>query len=254
MRYDHYSTVGGSLNPRLALVWNPLEATALKLLYGTAFRAPNVFEFYGAGLDDKPNPGLKPERIVTYEFVVEHRLQPNLRIIGDVYYNRLSNLINQVTDPEDGLNVFENVGHADVRGAEIEIERSWQSGARARASHSWQLARDRDSGEQLSDSPRHLSKLNAMTPIFGRSLRAAGEAQYIGARKTLSGGTTGGAVIANVTLSSEELLPGLGLSLSIYNLFDKRHADPARPEHVQDVIQQDGRSIRFSVSYRLKGP
>ena len=41
LRYDHYSTFGGTTNPRAALIYNPWERTSVKLLYGQSFRAPN---------------------------------------------------------------------------------------------------------------------------------------------------------------------------------------------------------------------
>ena len=46
LRYDHYSTFGGTTNPRAALIYNPWEKTTFKLLYGQSFRAPNSFELY----------------------------------------------------------------------------------------------------------------------------------------------------------------------------------------------------------------
>jgi len=51
-------------------------------------------------------------------------------------------------------------------------------------------------------------------------------------------------------LLNRELARGLQLSASIYNLFDKRYADPARPEHVPiDTIVQDGRNFRLKLDY-----
>ena len=70
VRYDHYDSFGGTVNPRVALIYN-LKQTSVKLLYGEAFRAPNTFEqFYTSSVDFKPNPHLKPETIKTYELVL----------------------------------------------------------------------------------------------------------------------------------------------------------------------------------------
>jgi outer membrane receptor for ferrienterochelin and colicins len=44
LRYDHYSSFGGTTNPRLGLIYHLFQPTTLKLLYGTAFRAPEPFE------------------------------------------------------------------------------------------------------------------------------------------------------------------------------------------------------------------
>lgn len=251
LRYDHYSIVGGAINPRVALIYNPRDITTLKFLYGTAFRAPNAYELYynGPNLGSKPNLDLKPEEITTYEFVVEHQVQPNFRLTASLYQNEIKNLINQIVDPMDGLTVFQNIDHVDEKGAEFEAEHAWSEGARLRASYAWQIARDEATGEELTNSPRHLSKLNYSVPLFGNAIRTGAELQYTSSRKTLSNGSTGGYTVANLTLLSSKIAKGLELSASVYNLFDKRYADPGRPEHVQDVIQQDGRSFRLKLTY-----
>jgi len=251
-RYDDYSTVGETFNPRFALIYSPRESTSLKLLYGTAFRAPNAYELYYAdGATSKASPNLKPEEITSYEIVAEHQLQPNFRLAASVYQNEIHDLISQVVDPADGLLVFENTSEAKTKGAEFEVERAWADDTRLRASYAWQITRLKATGMELENSPHHLAKLNYAIPMFGHALRAGIEAQYTGSRKTLSGATTGGFTVANLTLSSDRLAKGLELSASVYNLFDKRYADPARPEHVQDAIQQDGRSFRLKATYRF---
>jgi iron complex outermembrane receptor protein len=42
IRRDEYSSMGGSTTPRAGIVYNPVKSGTLKLLYGEAFRAPNV--------------------------------------------------------------------------------------------------------------------------------------------------------------------------------------------------------------------
>ena len=71
IRYDHYDSFGETINPRLSLVYEPIEKTVFKLIYGEAFRAPNVFELYYdiPDFDQKGNPDLDPETIDTFEIV-----------------------------------------------------------------------------------------------------------------------------------------------------------------------------------------
>lgn len=98
-----------------------------------------------------------------------------------------------------------------------------------------------------------MAKLNFSMPMFRNAIQAGAELQYTSSRKTLSGGTTGGYVITNLTLLTQKLAKGLELSASVYNLFDRHYADPARLEHEPqlDVIRQDGRSFRLKLSYRF---
>src|SRR5688572_29384630 len=80
VRYDHYgSTIDGAVNPRLALIYNPTETSAVKLLYGEAFRAPNPYErYYNVAQADAP--ALQPETIRTYELVYERYFASNYRL------------------------------------------------------------------------------------------------------------------------------------------------------------------------------
>lgn len=252
LRYDSYSGVGDTVNPRLAMIYSPQPATALKFLYGTAFRTPNAYELYYADATTaKASLGLKPEKIASYEFLAEHQLRSNFRLTAGFFQNDIRNLISQIVDT-DGLTVFRNRGGVvRTRGAEFEAEHAWSDERRLRASYAMQVTRDQASDAELENSPRHLAKLNYSFPVFGDALRAGAELHYTGRRRTLAGASTAGFGTASLTLQARKLAPGLVLSASVYNLFDKRYADPARPEHVQDMIVQDGRSFRLKLTYRF---
>jgi iron complex outermembrane receptor protein len=45
-RYDHYSDFGGTLNPKLALRWQPLTSLMLRASWGTGFRAPTLPDLF----------------------------------------------------------------------------------------------------------------------------------------------------------------------------------------------------------------
>ena len=86
VRHDHYSTFGGTTNPRAGLIYTWRDTTA-KLLYGRAFRAPNPFEqFYVAAITNKANPALRPETIQTYELVLEQYVSRHIRASSSFYY------------------------------------------------------------------------------------------------------------------------------------------------------------------------
>lgn len=252
LRYDYYSVAGSSVNPRLGLIWSPVDATALKFLYGTAFRAPNAYElYYAAAGSQKANPRLAPEQITTYEFVVEHSPQQNLRLTADIYSNKISNNINQITDPADGLLVFTNSGQVDAQGLELEAERLWEGGLRLRTSYAWQISREKLTGLELVNSPRHMAKFNFSMPVWDERLRTGLELQYTSSRKTLAGGTANGHLLTNLTLLGERISKNIEISATIYNLFDQRYSDPGGREHLQDLIAQDGRNYRLKLVYRF---
>lgn len=250
LRYDRYSAVGGVVNPRAALIWNPDARTTLRAFYGTAFRAPNAYElYYDDGAAYKAaSQALEPEKIQTYELVLDRALGP-YHLTASAYMNKLRDLISQIIDPADGRLVFGNEGGTRTRGVELLVERGWANGAKVRASYARQVSYDRATGLGLADSPEHLVKANAIAPVFRDKARLGVEAQYASGRLTLSGGSVAPYLVTNLTVTTDRLLPGgVSLSAGVWNLFDTRYADPAGRDLRQDAIPQDGRSVRVALS------
>jgi outer membrane receptor protein involved in Fe transport len=88
-------------------------------------------------------------------------------------------------------------------------------------------------------------------PLFTPKLSLGTEAAYNGERLTLVGDELGGFVLWNLTLLGRNLAPGLDLSASVYNLFDKEYASPGSAGHLQDSIVQDGRRYGLRVTWRF---
>jgi iron complex outermembrane receptor protein len=249
-RYDHYSTFGGTVNPRAGLIYTWRDTTA-KLLYGRAFRAPNPFEQFYAGPGLKANPDLKPEIINTYELVLEQYLGHHLRGSASVYYYEIDKLISQILDPSDGLLVYRNGDKINAKGIELTVEGKWPSGWDGRLSYAIQEARDNTSDRLLTNSPQHLVKGNLIIPLFSDKVFASLETRYMSSRLTLTGNSAKNVFLTNVTLFAQQLLPGWEFSAQVNNLFDHRYGDPGSGEHLQDTILQDGRTYWLKLKYRF---
>ncbi len=253
LRYDHYTTFGDTVNPRLALIWTPVERSIFKLMSGRAFRAPNVYELYyhDDGETAKANPDLDPETIQTYEVVWEQYFCGRYRSSLSVFHYQIDDLITQIEDPLDALLVFMNNDEVENTGAELELEGRWDDGWRARFSLSVQDAENTTTGERLVNSPRSLTKLNFIAPLWREGLSAGVEMQYVSDRLTLQGDETDDHLLANLNLLQQELVEGVDLSLGIYNLFDERYYDPASAEHEQDSLLQDERTALLRLRARF---
>jgi len=251
VRHDHYQIFGGTTNPRVGLIYSPFNKTTAKLLYGSAFRAPNVFELYyeDGGIKYKANPQLKPEEIKTYELVFEQYLGEHVRMTATAFYYRINDLISQ--QPEDDLLIFRNVENIQATGGELEVEGKWNNGLSGRISYSYQEAKDKQTENGLTNSPKHLVKLNLIVPLLKDRIFAGTELQYMSKRKTVTGSNVSDFIITNVTLFSEKLIKGLDASVSIYNLFDKKYRDPSGGEIVPSFVEQDGRSARLKLTYHF---
>ena len=252
VRYDHYDSFGGTANPRVSLIYTPVEGTVFKFLYGRAFRAPGVYELYYAVPPQTANPALKPERIETYELVYEQYFLQHYRSSLSGFYYKIDDLISQRVDPGDASLVqFANLDAIEAKGGELELEGTWDGGLKGRVSYTYQRVEDAHNGASLVNSPRHLAKLNLLLPLFRDRLFLGAEQQFMSSRQTLAGNRTGAVYLSNATLSCRTPLRGMDLSVSVYNLFDERYADPGSVEHVQDTIAQNGRSFRAKLDYRF---
>jgi iron complex outermembrane receptor protein len=255
LRYDHYSDFGGTTNPRLGLIYHLFRPTTLKLLYGTAFRAPEPYEVtpdYGAFYDD--NLQLKPEQIRSEEVIVEQTMSQHFTLAGNLFRNDIDHLISVQTDSSQQL-TYRNFGGAVAKGVAIEITGHASNGLQGSASYSFTHTVGAQLEPVLPNSPQHLGKLNLIVPmivpVVRQKLFASLDAQYTSSRQTLAGNTVSGFPVFNVTLLGHTLGKHLDVSASVYNLLDKKYYDPGRPEDVQDAIQQDGRNFRIKLTGRF---
>lgn len=256
LRHDRYETFGGTTNPRLGLIWAAASSTRLKGLFGRAFRAPNAYELYyhdgdEEGRTQKPNPDLEPEKITTYEMVLERDFGRAWGTALSLWTFDTEDLIAFGADHEDGVNHYHNVDRVTARGVEGEIRGRFAGGVAGRFSYSFQQTEDEATGEILSNSPKHLAKLNLSGPVLLPALRGGVQVRYTSDRRTSSGGVADGYWLTHLTLSAPILRDRVELGGGVYNVFDNRYGDPGSEEHLQELIEQDGRSYQVRLRYRL---
>jgi len=250
VRYDYYESFGSAMSPRLGLIYHPWEEGTIKLLYGRAFRAPNAYELFYPVTNALTSAPLSPEHIDTYEVVFEQYFPGNFRVSLDGFHYHINDLI---TLNPDTL-MFENADTVSTRGGIVEVEWRHSSGIRVQSSYTLEQAKNAATGERLSNSPEHLAKLAIMTPLATKRLWAGLEGQYISRSLTLAGRETRYAdsfCVANLTLLTENVMKGMDVSLSLFNVFDTRYAYVGGSGTIQDLIEQDGRSLHLKLTYRF---
>jgi iron complex outermembrane receptor protein len=251
LRYDHYETFNGTVNPRAALILSPLDKTNLKLLYGRAFRAPSSYELYYNDGDEtqKANPDLEPERINTLELVLEQYIGDHLLGIVSVYDYQIEDLIS-FTEDEEGILFFDNLESVRAQGIELTLKGFLHNGIKAEAGSSFQVAED-GNGNILTNSPDYSAQFKISAPLLTDRLYTGFVGRYLSERRTPFNTYTDVYFVADWTVMVKGSIPGLEVAASVYNLFNESYGDPGSEEHLQDVIMQDGRSYRLKVSYHL---
>lgn len=250
IRYDQYGHFDPSFSPRAAVIYNPFEQSTFKFIYGTAFRDPNFVE-----LSDPRFQNIKREKITSYDVVYEQGIIQNLSSSISGYYNHMDDLINFQNGTFTNFN-------ADTLAMELALEGKWQNGFQTRISYTLQHTQNLDTESGLPDSPMQLVKFNAVAPVWRDKLFAGLEVLYTGKRHTvftdfsavgatLAGSDVPGYAVVNLTLFSQNLVKNLEVSASIYNLLDNAYSDPSSSFHLQNSIQQDGRTFRVKLTYRF---
>jgi len=126
-RYDYHSIYGGQVSGRVGVVSNPTRPLHLKLLYGSAFKAPSPLLLYGVPFsigDIVGNPNLKPQRVDTVE--VQATLEPfkDLLFSTGLAYSRL---LNQAEFVQQGFNsIARNLGALEALSWESSVRASYQ--------------------------------------------------------------------------------------------------------------------------------
>lgn len=252
MRLDDYSAYDAAWSPRGALIVNPTTSSALKLLYGEAFRVPTFYERYyeDPATGYKVNAGLQPEQVRTYEVVWEEDVLDGVAVSASLFRNEFEGLIDLAVDPADSLYVNRNMTSANAQGFELEL-RGNAGIVSSYASYSHQEAKDAG-GAWLTNSPHHLAKAGIMVPLVSY-LRCGIEAQYETARLTVYGTETDPFFLTNLNLTTtfHPFATQTTASLLVKNVFDEPYATPGSFEHTQPAIPQDGRTILVAFEARF---
>lgn len=256
LRWGKQTGSSGTLSPRLGLVywWDP--STAIKLLHGTAYRPPNAYERdyrvdLPGGVVDSPH--VRSERVRTTELTLERAPIGAMRYLLTAFHSEVRDLISLTAAGSTDRFVLDNTRSVKVHGVEAELEQRWQASQRLRLVYGWQKARDSSLDGTLSNSPRHLLKVQwsdavsaSPTSAWGRG-RYAIEAIGVGPRNTSLGTRLPGRILTHVNYSTR--ISQMDVSLGVYNLFNQHYSDPTSLEIRETALRQDGRTFRVKLTY-----
>ncbi len=254
VRYDHYSDFGDTVNPRVGLVWRFAKDFNLKLLYGRAFRAPSFYESRESIPNLLVGGDLKPTTLQTVEAGIGYSSQNKFHVSATYF----ATFIRDFIVPTDTLLVpktdrsFANADAYDIQGLEFETKLNlWDH--TLFANYTFQHSKDKSTGESLPDVPAHIGSLG-LTLALGDYFKLTPAAIFRGSRPRFVTDTrkdAPGYALFNLTLQAKTPIPGLELSGSIYNLFDKNYTNPAPVNGVPGDYPRPGRSFFLKAIYKF---
>lgn len=155
LRYDHFSDIGDTVNPRLALVWSTTRELTSKLLYGRAFRSPSFAQLRNA---NNPavlgNDNLEPETMRSTELAFDYRPMENLRWALNIFHYEWDDIIQFVPEINSTAKRAQNAGKQVGDGGELEV--SWQAtpALKLTSNFSYQKAKDRTLDADAANAPQ----------------------------------------------------------------------------------------------------
>ncbi|MEO0879412.1 MAG: TonB-dependent receptor, partial [Pseudomonadota bacterium] len=253
MRFDHYSDLGGTFNPRASLVWTPTLTTTVKLLYGSAFRPPTFLE----SATDENGPivsgsaELNAETVDTFEAAIEQRLAPDLRLSLNGFFYRTDEEI-LVENTLAGPRFLNGMGVRGV-GMEASLVYAPKGPIRVRANYALADVTNRETETAAPNVARHIAFVDlgvAPTPSFAINTILS----YVGERSRAFADPRpplDDYLRTDLTLRyTPRGLEGLSATLAARNLFDADLADPTTDAlFAPGDLPLEGRRLTFFVDF-----
>ncbi len=273
LRYGRYSDVGSTVNPRPGLVYLPIAKLSFKLLYGSAYRAPNPKELYSINNPAKlGNEDLKPETIQTTEFQAAYRFSRN--IAGNITFFDIDT--DNIIMPSN--NTFENVDKMKALGLEVELKVGFERYKYGFCNFTYQKMRNithksisSDSGQVYTYGDLYTGN---MSPVianigvnydFSKNVFANFHLNYVGEKKRSEEKYWNGEILRdfdnrppvkscyllNGSVTFKDILKNSTIQLSGFNLLNSDHRDPDPTAVIEKDMPQEGRNFIFRKSYRF---
>lgn len=165
VRYD-YSKLdsldgSGAFSPKLGLNYKLTRELILRSSVGTGFRAPTIAEAFTStstgGITVKPNPNIKSEYNLTFEFGVNYSPVTFVILDAAVFQNEYYDMIEPGIDPSDGLVFFSNLVRSRIQGGEAGVILNLFPDVLSLSfNYTYLWARDLETGKALRYRPRHI--------------------------------------------------------------------------------------------------
>ena len=254
-RLDQNHMINGlQLNPRAGLIWDPISTLTTKLLYSSAFRAPNFYERNSNAMGYAANANNKQELITSYEAVAEFRPGDGVKLLGTLFYNDMEKVLLEDLNPTSATyGGFINAGKYYAHGFELEAEQQWQNNRILKLSWTHTTTQQITPGYNgwAQSSPNNLVKAHYAEPFLDDRFQLGIEELFVDQQLTLAGHITPAYHLMNINFGLIKPWHGFQGALGIYNVLNQNYLVPASSGQLQDTLAMDGRTARLRVEYNF---
>jgi len=252
-RYDYNNYYGTPVSPRIAIVNKPNDKLTVKLLFGTAFRAPTNTEIYQAPLNFK----LTTEKIKTYEV---NLLYPfSTKVFGqlNLFRNELRDVI-LLGLLSNTLIQDKNPGRINTNGLEASLDVLLSKSISGFTNFTYQKGISENTATHVKRSTPGIAKVKGNAGIefhIDQLLNVSLIGNWVGERRVPISdphGPVKGYFVTNCAIGTKKLFnERVSASLNIRNLFNTTYLDPgvrtADGFVFSTVLEQPQRNMLFKV-------
>jgi outer membrane receptor for ferrienterochelin and colicin len=253
VRHDNYSDIGGTTNPRLALVWDTTLDLTTKLLWGKSFRAPAFVEAYGINPAQSGNPDIRPERLSSREIAFNWQARKDTQVNLNLFRYDMDDIIRVVANPTPGTGgTWQNTGSQRGTGGELEAVWDPSHAFRLTGNYAYQRAVDQTTNQDAGYGPQSHIYMRADWR-FASGWQASLQGNRVLNRERAAGDSR--EPVPDYNSVDATLRANFGkhweLAGSVRNLFDARIIEPTLPNTVPTDLPQAGRSWYLQAMYKL---
>lgn len=289
LRFDYWNLLGNQLapdgedrnttsfsaaSPRVAIIAKPGDDDVVKLMVGSAFRAPSAYELYYADSGSTQVPSntcgdkLTPETMYSAELEATHKFNLDWSGVASVHGTLARDVVESVPvgdacaaeqEVSPDLIYYRN-SRVDQRflGTDLELRRELRAGIMASLQYGYNHGRYASSptddpslpqSRRLPNAPSHYAGFKVVFPIVTTSVNGALRAALEDHRRIdiATSERSDRAVVADAVISGAIPRHGLRYAAGVYNLFNWQYALPAVP-YAANLMPQNGRSFIFSLT------
>lgn len=256
-RFDDYTDIGSTFNPRLALVWSTSLNLTSKLLYGRAFRAPSFAELLTL---NNPvalgNSSLAPEIIDTIELAFNYSYSPDLSFDFNIYKYEIEDLITFVQNGNSGTATAQNQGQRTGQGFEASAIYHYKDDLTFHSNLAYVKAEDNIVNSNVGEHPSLQAYIRSDWSVSGQ-LSLSGQVSYIANRSRVPGDSRkelDDYVLVNLMSKYQFSDNNMSIELNIVNLFNDDIREPSSANitagqiNIPNDLPQAERSAYLSIS------
>lgn len=226
VRLDRNSKYGAATTVRAGYVGD-FGAWGAKALYGEAFQEPNPRLLYGGWTGSGSDPNLDPERSRTVEVSGTYKSKALSGLVSAYLVRNRDTIVNTASGAR-------NLGDREVIGADVHLQALLRAPVPLRLwgyySHLFR-AREESAGGMgeigdLAEDRLLLGVTATPLPSLNATLRGRAVSRQTTVATNPVGEVPGYVTLDLTVVGSDLLVPGLGLTLAVTNLLDRRYAQP----------------------------